>query len=305
MFGTYFTRHKGYKISVLALLVLLLAACGGTNTNATVTTNLPIRATATATTAANPAVGGNTATATLQHQPVGTVNLAWDHTTHELTAHLTMTGLAPSSIHPVHIYQESCNSSESYNSRVKTAYTLPNITADAHGVVNTTAKMTVPGGIPASSWSIVVYNGPSLSTSNETATIACADVVNHNTSLHNSQAAQATLQGTKSGNENASGTAKLNLSGHTLTVQMTVTGLAPRTDHMVHIHAGTCASQGPVIYPLTTLKADASGKATATTTIQNVMIIPANGWYVNVHDSTDLSTQTGFDPITCGNVTLK
>ncbi|MGH2481590.1 MAG: hypothetical protein ACRDHW_18205 [Ktedonobacteraceae bacterium] len=41
-----------------------------------------------------------------------------------------------------------------------------------------------------------------------------------------------------------------------------------------------------------------------TTTIQNVTGIPSTGWYVNVHRGTDLSTQTGFDPIACGDVTL-
>jgi hypothetical protein len=34
------------------------------------------------------------------------------------------------------------------------------------------------------------------------------------------------------------------------------------------------------------------------------MTIPARGWYINLHNSTDLSTQTGFDPIACGDVVL-
>jgi hypothetical protein len=41
---------------------------------------------------------------------------------------------------------------------------------------------------------------------------------------------------------------------------------------------------------------------TETTVIQGVPSIPEHGWYINVHRTTDLSTQTGFDPITCGNV---
>jgi hypothetical protein len=41
-----------------------------------------------------------------------------------------------------------------------------------------------------------------------------------------------------------------------------------------------------------------------TTTINNVTSIPSSGWYVNVHHSTVLSTQTGFDPIACGDVTV-
>jgi len=304
MFSTYFARHKGYTLAMLALLALSLAACGGSNTNTTVGTTLSNQATATAT-PTKMVVGGNSAIATLKHEPTGTLNLSWDHTSHQLTTKIMMTGLAPSSVHPVNIYQESCTSSQNYNKNIKPAHSLTNITADAHGVVNFTTKTMVPDGIPAKNWSVVIYNGPMLGTAAETATLACADVVNHDTSLRSSQMAQATFQGTKNGNENVSGNATLSLSGRTLTVKMTVTGLAPNSDHMVHIHAGTCASQGPVIYPLQVLKADASGKATTTTNIPNVMTIPANGWYINVHDSTDLSTQTGFNPISCGDVTLK
>jgi hypothetical protein len=304
MFSTCFARHKGYTLAVLALLALLLAACGGSNTNATVGTTLSNQATATAT-PTKTAVGGNSATATLKHEPTGTVNLSWDHTSHQLTTKIMMTGLAPSSVHPVNVYQENCTSSQNYNKSTKPVYSLTNVTADAHGVVNSTTKTMVPDGIPAKNWSVVIYNGPTLGTSVETAALACADVVNHDTSLRSSQTAQATFQATKNGNEDVSGNATLSLSNRTLTVKMTVTGLAPNSSHMVHIHAGTCASQGPVIYPLQVLKADASGKATTTTNIPNVMTIPANGWYINVHDSTDISTQTGFNPISCGDVTLK
>lgn len=304
MFSTYFARHKGYTLAVLALLALSLAACGGSNTNGTVGTTLSSKATATAT-PTKMVVGGNAATAALKHEPIGTVNLNWDNNSHQLTTKITMTGLAPSSVHPANIYQESCASSQNYNKSTKPVHSLTNITADSRGVVNSTTKTTVPDGIPAKNWSIVVYNGPTLNSPAETATLACADVVNHDTSLRSPQTAQATFQGTKSGNENVSGNATLSLSDRTLTVKMTVTGLVPNSDHMVHIHAGTCASQGPVVYPLQVLKADASGKATTTTSIPNVMTIPASGWYINVHDSTDLSTQTGFDPITCGDIKLK
>ncbi len=62
--------------------------------------------------------------------------------------------------------------------------------------------------------------------------------------------------------------------------------------------------QGKVLYPLTKLVADASGTATATTTITGVSSLPSSGWYVNVHNSTALTTQTGFDPIACGSVTV-
>ena len=100
------------------------------------------------------------------------------------------------------------------------------------------------------------------------------------------------------------GMAQLSLSGTTLTVKLTLSGLEPNSAHAAHIHTGSCESQGAVVYPLMPVMADASGNATVMTTINNVSSIPGSGWYVNVHHSTALSTQTGFDPIACGNVTV-
>lgn len=315
MFTRSFTERKFYALFALAVLALLLAGCGGKgSTSATISNSIPQNATPSAGTG-----GITTAIATLKRQPVGNVNLSWSPNDHMLTAQLTLTGLAPNSVHPVHIAQGSCSSSTGTASTATpsstgtptgtataTAQTYPlvNITADAHGAANTSSKINLPGGIPANNWYLEVYNGPGLSSADQSLPIACGDIVNHDTSLRSAQTAQVTLQApTNATNQNASGVANLKLDGHTLTVQLVVNNLAPKTEHMVHIHAGSCASQGSVVYPLTTLKADASGKATSTTTIQNVMTIPPSGWYVNVHYSTNLSTQTGFDPIICGDVT--
>ncbi len=294
MLNRYFTERKFYALFALAALVLLLAACGGgTSTTTTVSSSLP----------SNPApTGGTSAVATLKHQPAGTANLNWDHTTHMLTIQFTATGLAPNSVHPVHINQGSC--SDKSGNHDKTLYPLVNITADAYGATNATSKVSVPNGIPAKNWYLAIYNGPGLSASDQSEVVACGNIVNPDTSLRSSQAVQTQLQATNSANQNVSGTANLSLSGHTLTVKLVVTGMAPNSQHMVHIHAGSCAHQGSVIYSLTPVKANASGKATVTTVIQNVVTIPTSGWYVNLHNGTDMSTQTGFDPIACGNVTL-
>ena len=298
MFKRYLTERNICLVSALTMLALLLAGCGGANTNtATVNNSIPNNTPTTVS-------GGNAATATLKHQPVGTANLTWDHTDHMLTVQLMLSGLAPNSIHPVHVDQGSCSDSANSGNHDKTLYPLVNITADAHGAVNATSKVSVPNGIPARGWYVKIHNGPGVANSDQAQSIACGDITNQDTSLRSTQSAQVTFQGTKSGNQDANGVAHLSLSGHTLTVKLTITGLAPQSEHMVHIHAGTCTSQGAVVYPLTPIKADASGKATTTTVIQDVMTIPANGWYINVHYSTDLSTQTGFDPISCGNVVI-
>ncbi len=316
MFTRYFTERRLYAFSALILFALILAGCGGktaTNTTASVNNSVSQHMAV-----ASASVGGSTtATATLKHQPVGTANLNWSPTDHMLTVQLMLTGLAPSSVHPVQINEGSCGttsanstatpaSTASASATPKALYPLVNATADAHGVVSTSSKVSVPNGIPAKNWYIAIYNGPGMTNSAEAAQIACGNVANHDTSLKSAQTAQLTFQApANDANQNVSGTADLSLSGRTLTVKVTVTGLAPKSQHMVHIHSGSCASQGSVVYPLTALTADASGKATSTTTIQNVTTIPATGWYVNVHNTTDLSTQTGFDPISCGDITAK
>lgn len=309
----YFTERKWYTLSALILFVLVLAGCGGkaatNNTTASVNNTISQRIPASPSASATGATGSGTATVTLKRQPVGSANLNWSPSDHMLSVQMMLTGLAPNSVHPVHINEGSCSTITPINATstpgaTKALYPLVNVTADAHGVVNASSKVNVPTGIPAKNWYLEVYNGPGLSTTSQATPIACGDIVNHDTSLRSAQSVQVPLQAPKgSTNQDVTGTAKLKLTGHTLVVQLEVSGLAPKSEHMVHIHSGTCASQGAVIYPLTALTADASGKATSTTTIQNVQNIPANGWYVNVHNGTDLSTQTGFDPIACGNVT--
>lgn len=90
-----------------------------------------------------------------------------------------------------------------------------------------------------------------------------------------------------------------------LTVKIYLYPLVPKSIHIAHIHTGSCANQGPVLYPLKPIHADAIGFGTSTTVVDNVSSIPNTGWYVNVHkaSSTDeLNSQTGFDPIACVDV---
>jgi hypothetical protein len=295
MFTKYFTKRKRSAFWTLALLAfLILAGCGNSNSTSVSSTS----STSTLTTPA--AMQGNSATATLKHVPVGNAVLNWNNTNQMLKVEVMLTGLAPNSTHPTRIYEGSCNN------QGKALYTLSNVVADAHGVGHATSDISVPKGIPATGWYLNVHNGPNLSPDDQFLPIACGDIVNHDTSLRSPQKVQVSLDSapSTSKDQNVSGTAHLQISNHILTVEMTLTNLAPNSEHAAHIHLGTCASQGDVLYPLPTVKADATGKTTMTTTIKNVSTIPANGWYVNVHHSTDISTQTGFDPIACGNVTL-
>jgi hypothetical protein len=185
-------------------------------------------------------------------------------------------------------------------------YPLQNVVADAHGVGTSTTTIKNVTTLPATGWYINVHNGPGLSPSDQFLPIVCNDLSLSTISATSTSSLQVPLTAApgSSASESASGTAQLTLSGNTLTVKLTLSGLAPNSAHAAHIHAGSCESQGPVVHPLQNVVADASGNADVTTTIQNVSSIPSSGWYVNVHYSTDLSTQTGFNPIACGDVTV-
>ncbi len=86
-----------------------------------------------------------------------------------------------------------------------------------------------------------------------------------------------------------------------MSVVLEVTGLPPYSVHPAHIHAGpSCTSNGPVLYPLPKLVANAVGVAFAATTIDR-QSVPASGLYVNVHQGPDL-VGSHFTPIACGRV---
>jgi Cu/Zn superoxide dismutase len=87
---------------------------------------------------------------------------------------------------------------------------------------------------------------------------------------------------------------------NTFTLVVTMAGLAPMSVHPSHIHAGaSCDANGPVEIALQSVTADASGNATATTVVPQSYVVPATGWYVNVHQGPDL-VGANAAPIACG-----
>ncbi len=253
--------------------------------------------------ASGPTVSAHTATiasATLSHEPQGSTTLSWDPATMKLTVSITLTGLAPKSTHPAHIHKGDC----SINGPI--LFMLNNVVADASGAgTSNTVISNVKGGIPASGWYVNVHNGPGLNTADQFTPIACANVINKDADMDDAQMVTETLAPTNAANQAVTGNANLILQDETLTVVVMLHGLVPGSQHAEHIHAGACQSQVPgnVVFMLNNVVADSKGNATVVTVINDVESIPASGWYLNVHFSTDLTTQTGFDPIACGNVT--
>jgi Cu/Zn superoxide dismutase len=244
---------------------------------------------------ANDAAAHTHATVPLVHQPTGTADLVWNTQKKQLTVTIRLTGLAPKSRHPAHIHQGKCQAGSG-----AMLFALHDVVADAAGVGTSKTEITknVNTISVVQGWYINIHNGPNLTPADQFQPIACGDI--------DSKQKQKIQLGatTAADNQHALGQAELTLQGNVLTVKVSVRGLVPGSAHMEHIHAGSCENQipGKVLYMLQNLVADQNGSAQASTRIPNVKQIPAKGWYINVHRTTVLTDQTGFDPIDCGNI---
>ncbi|GAC1504159.1 MAG: hypothetical protein NVS1B3_00260 [Candidatus Dormibacteraceae bacterium] len=85
-------------------------------------------------------------------------------------------------------------------------------------------------------------------------------------------------------------------------VTIKLSGLKASSSHISHIHKGSCAKNGGVVYALSQVIADASGAATVQSTVPADYSVPADGWYVNVHNGPDFSAPANGPSITCGDL---
>jgi len=97
------------------------------------------------------------------------------------------------------------------------------------------------------------------------------------------------------------GTAIVTTSGSTFTVRLEATGLRPSSTHPAHIHAGTCGSNGPIVYLLENLVSNGAGDAVSNTWIHHPYQVPASGWYVQIHQGPSMSG-TGATHIACAQL---
>ena len=100
----------------------------------------------------------------------------------------------------------------------------------------------------------------------------------------------------------ASGTGKVVKASGSFTVTIKLTRLVPNSSHISHIHNGSCSKPGGIAYALSQVLADASGNATATSTVQVDYSVPPTGWYVNVHHGPDFSVPANGPSISCGDL---
>jgi hypothetical protein len=111
-------------------------------------------------------------------------------------------------------------------------------------------------------------------------------------------------------NHSPMGTAGLlwSQANHTLIATVILTGLAPGSTHPAAIHNGinggcSTPTHGDVVYGLNPVTADSTGKGTSVTTVQNVQMgIPAQGWYIDVHNGPQLADDRQQERIACANI---
>ncbi|GCF09636.1 CHRD domain-containing protein [Dictyobacter arantiisoli] len=236
-----------------------------------------------------------TATAKLLHSPLGKAQLVYDQSNQTLTVTIRQVGLTPNSTHPAHIH--ATGTCQNPVDTIK--YPLNNVVANSTGMgTSITTIANVKTGIPATGWFINVHNGPNLVPAAQYAPISCGMISN----ASGATAVTTVLGPTTSPNESAMGTGSLSLTNGTLTVTLKISGLAPNSMHAAHIHAGNCLNTGKVLYDLSPLQADSNGSVTKTMTFSNVPAIPSTGWDINVHYTNNIATQTGYNPILCGNI---
>lgn len=230
----------------------------------------------------------------LAAMPQGSVALSVDPQTNLVHATLNMHGLGPGTQHRVALYANG--------NTAQPAFTFPDVTVDGSGQVmqTVTSNERTAHALPQ----IVAFRVDLLpGSAGPSQQIALAQRVAPVGGLtHETLGFESTI--------GRSGHAQLTYNPATkqLTVSVFMSGLAAGSRHAAHIHSGSCQVQGPVVYMLPDLVADAAGVASVKTTFSITSPPPATGWYVNVHDGNmnDIlqNGQPGplFQPLACGDV---
>jgi hypothetical protein len=99
----------------------------------------------------------------------------------------------------------------------------------------------------------------------------------------------------------AAGTITLTTGTATMTVELKITGLAADSQHVSHVHIGSCQAPGGIIFALNQVAADGDGKADTKTIVQ-ALYPPASGhWYVVVYAGPDMQGPNSTY-LLCGNL---
>lgn len=134
--------------------------------------------------------------------------------------------------------------------------------------------------------------------------IACLVVLGCQTGTEPAVESQwdATLEG-RPGFLTVAGTGFASTTAVSSTASVNITGATPGAVHPWHVHAGTCASGGPIVgdpNAYTPLQVGTGGAASGVATI-DVVLQPQQSYFINVHASpADLATI-----VACGDLQLR
>lgn len=98
------------------------------------------------------------------------------------------------------------------------------------------------------------------------------------------------------------GTGTIVKGNGSFTVTIKLTGMVPDSSHISHLHFGKCNQPGGVAFALQQVIADSTGAATVTTSLAATYLVPASGWYVNVHHGPDFSAPANAPSDSCGDL---
>lgn len=264
---------------------------------------------------------------TLRHAPQGSVTLQWTASTGSMAVTIRMEGLTPNGTYAADLTQGYCGSGMYGNSgnNGTSMYTLSTFHANSTGsAVGTSTIKNMTFGIQQG-LVVEVYDGARMVSSTSSNLLGCAFVTpGYNMGGFGGQNGNFGYQfgdqigggyfqpapmmygqyGGFGNNMNATGTVTMYIQNSTLYVSIYARGLVPFSSHAAHIHTGSCSTQGGIKYMLRDVVADGGGNGTSFTAISGVTSIASSGWYINVHngDSSQLGTQSGFEPILCANV---
>jgi hypothetical protein len=242
---------------------------------------------------------GPKGSAKLTKAPTGQAHLTYDPNTQNFSIQTTLNTLAPNSPHAMNIRTGNCVSTG------PVIVTLPNVTADAAGNVNTSSsQMVQPPTQPSSGWYIEVTNGIGSSVF-DTLNLVCADITSVQGGAGQPQSSNVQFTQGVGPSMNASGNATFTLNQTQLTVVLTMQGIESGATVPAFVRQGTCQNQSnQKVIGLNSLKADNSGNASSTTVIGNVSSTPSTAWYVVVLRGTNQNSTLDTAPIACGNVTV-
>jgi hypothetical protein len=99
----------------------------------------------------------------------------------------------------------------------------------------------------------------------------------------------------------AMGAIALTHTTDTMTLELHITGLAPNSSHVSHVHTGSCTKQGGIVFALNQVIADGTGAADTRTTLQAKYPPSGGHWYVVVHAGPDMQG-TNATYLLCGNL---